>query len=107
MAKKKHNSKRDSEWTEAKRLCRLSQEDVRKAKELGLNPRKLIKNRPNASERWKQPVHLWIRELYARRLEEQTPARHAQPRTSEKTELPILPEQSAKADASGVPYEGS
>jgi hypothetical protein len=49
--------------------------------ELGLNPRKLIKNRPNPSERWKQPVHLWIRELYARREEKQTQKQSRQARS--------------------------
>jgi len=43
MANKK---KRDQDWVEAKRRCQLNQEDIRKAKELGLNPRKLIKNIP-------------------------------------------------------------
>lgn len=31
---------RDDDWAEAKRLCRLSAEDVRMAQALGLNPRK-------------------------------------------------------------------
>jgi hypothetical protein len=43
MAKKQ---KRDQAWVEAKRRCQLNQDDIRKAKELGLNPRKLIKNIP-------------------------------------------------------------
>ena len=39
MAKNKRPSKREVEWAEAKRLCRLSAEDVRKAKErLGWQP---------------------------------------------------------------------
>lgn len=64
---KKHEP--DAEWAEAKRLCRLSAEDVSKAKELGLNPRKLIKNIPSPSQRWKAPVHVWVRELYRERRE--------------------------------------
>ncbi len=37
------------------------------AKELGLNPRSLIKNIPNKSEPWKAPVNAWVREMYAKR----------------------------------------
>lgn len=53
MANKK---KRDEHWSEAKRRCQLNQDDIRKAKELGLNPRKLIKNTPTKSQQWKAPV---------------------------------------------------
>ena len=51
------------------RLCGLSAEDLRKAKQLGLNPRSLIKSRPAKSQRWKAPVQIWIRDLYDRMLE--------------------------------------
>ncbi|MBI4590770.1 MAG: hypothetical protein HY725_18245 [Candidatus Rokubacteria bacterium] len=39
------------------------------AKELGLNPRSLIKNIPSKSQPWKVPVAVWVRELYGRREE--------------------------------------
>ncbi len=58
---------RDNDWAQAKRLCRLSAEDVRMAKALGLNPRKLIKNIPGPKQRWKAPVRDWVRELYRKR----------------------------------------
>jgi len=58
---------REEEWREAKRLCRLSAEEVRMARELGLNPRKLVKNRPSPSQRWKLPIREWVRELYFKR----------------------------------------
>ena len=61
------NRKRDDEWAEAKRLCRLSAGDLRMARELGLNPRKLIKNIPSPRQRWKAPVAEWVRELYRKR----------------------------------------
>lgn len=48
--KKKQTNKRDALWAEAKKRCRLSMEDVRMAKEMGLNPRSLIKNIPSKSE---------------------------------------------------------
>ncbi len=66
--KKKKSPAVDAEWAQAKRLCRLTDEDVRKAKQLGFSPRNLIKNRPSKSQRWKAPVHIWIRELFDRGL---------------------------------------
>lgn len=65
MAKKK--TKRDEQWAEAKRICRLNAETVRMAQELGLNPRNLIKNRPNKAQPWKAPLHVWIRDMYDKR----------------------------------------
>ena len=53
----------DALWQEAKKKCRLNNEDIKIAKELGLNPRSLIKNIPNKSEQWKAPVSVWIREI--------------------------------------------
>lgn len=61
--------RREAEWAEAKRRCRLNAETLRMAKELGLNPRSLIKNIPNKSQPWKAPVAVWIRELYLKREE--------------------------------------
>jgi hypothetical protein len=54
-------------WAEAQRRCRLSDEAVRMAKELGLNPRSLIKNIPSPMQQWKAPVEDWVREIYQRR----------------------------------------
>jgi len=65
MAKKKPKSSgRDADWAEAKRRCRLSQEEIRMAKDLGISPRSLIKNIPSPSQPWKAPVKDWVRELY-------------------------------------------
>jgi hypothetical protein len=50
-------------WQDAKKKCRLSNEDIKIAKELELNPKSLIKNIPNKSEQWKAPVSVWIREI--------------------------------------------
>ena len=66
---KKLQNKKDRLWTEAKRKCRLNTEDVRMAKEMGLNPRSLIKNIPAKTESWKLPVKDWIREMYLKRQE--------------------------------------
>lgn len=77
MAKKKKKApnKKDKLWIEAKRKCRLNQEDIRMAKEMGLNPRSLIKNIPSPSQPWKQPVKAWIREMYAKRREKENQTR--------------------------------
>ncbi|MHC4194342.1 MAG: hypothetical protein ACYSQZ_00020 [Planctomycetota bacterium] len=74
MAKKKKQpkNKKDKLWIEAKRRCRLNEEDIRMAKEMGLNPRSLIKNIPAKSEPWKSPVKDWIRDMYQKRQEKAT-----------------------------------
>ena len=51
-------------WEEAKRKCRLGDEEIRMAKEMGLNPKSLIKNIPNKNEQWKAPVKDWIHDMY-------------------------------------------
>lgn len=37
------------------------------AKEMGLNPRSLIKNIPSTNQKWKAPVEEWIRDIYENR----------------------------------------
>lgn len=59
--------KKETEWEEAKKKCKLNAETIKKAKEMGLNPRSLIKNIPNKNERWKSPVSVWIEEMYKER----------------------------------------
>ena len=65
--KKKPSNKKDLLWAEVKRRCRLNTEDIRIAKEMGLNPRSLIKNIPSKTEQWKSPVKDWIHEMYQKR----------------------------------------
>ena len=57
----------DQLWQEAKKRCRLDDEDIALAKRLGLNPRSLIKNIPSKSEPWKAPVKDWLQEIEAKR----------------------------------------
>ena len=57
----------EASWQEAKKKCRLNYEDIKIAKELGLNPKSLIKNIPNKSEQWKASVSVWIREIQKER----------------------------------------
>jgi hypothetical protein len=47
-------------WQDAKKKCRLNNEDIELAKRLGLNPRSLVKNIPNKSEPWKAPISVWL-----------------------------------------------
>jgi len=86
MAKEKQKDKRDTLWAEAKRRCRLSEEDVRMAKEMGLNPRSLIKNIPSKSEPWKAPVKYWVRDIYRKRQEKVAKRRE---RREEKRDEPV------------------
>lgn len=58
---------REEDWATARRRCRLSAEEVRMARELGLNPRKLSRHVPSPAQRWKLPVGAWVRELYGKR----------------------------------------
>lgn len=57
----------EQQWQEAKKRCRLNDEDIAQAKRLGLNPRSLIKNIPNKSEPWKAPVKGWLQEIEDKR----------------------------------------
>ena len=70
MAKTKH----DLQWAKAKYVCRLNTEDIRMAKELGLSPQSLTKNKRSPSEFWKLPVKDWIGELYEKRFGSKTSA---------------------------------
>ena len=58
------NKKREEEWKEVKKKCKVGDETIRMAKEMGINPRTMIKNIPNKAEKWKAPVDVWIREMY-------------------------------------------
>ena len=59
--------KYDPQWAKSKNVCRLNMEDIRLAKELGISPGSLMKNKPSPSQSWKQPVKEWIHELYGKR----------------------------------------
>jgi len=67
MASRQKLQKREQQWKEAKSKCRLSDEAIRMAKEMGLNPLSLIKNIPTPQQRWKSPVEEWVRDLYEER----------------------------------------
>ena len=68
------NQKDNSAWEEARRRCRLSAEEIRMAKELGFQPKSLIKNIPSPSQLWKAPVSEWVRDLYQKKIGSRKPA---------------------------------
>jgi hypothetical protein len=55
-------------WEEAKKLCRLNQDDIAMAKSLGFQPDALVRARPDPRQKWKLPVKHWIRELHFERF---------------------------------------
>ena len=60
-------------WQDAKKKCRLNNEDIALAKRLGLNPRSLVKNIPSKSEPWKAPVSVWLHEIEAKHQKKAAP----------------------------------
>ena len=65
-------------WQDAKKKCRLNNEDIALAKRLGLNPRSLVKNIPSKSEPWKAPVSVWLHEIEAKRQKQRRRAKAKQ-----------------------------
>jgi hypothetical protein len=62
------------------------------AQALGLNPRKLIKNIPSPSQRWKAPVAEWVRALYRKR-HRSNPVERPRPLRFRRPSLPVPSEQ--------------
>ena len=60
-------NKKEVEWEGAKKKCKLNAETLQMAREMGLNPRSLIKNIPNESQQWKAPVSVWIQNMHEER----------------------------------------
>ena len=54
-------------WEEAKKKCHIGEEEIRMAKEMGLNPKSLVKNIPSKKEMWKASVKDWIHDMYEKR----------------------------------------
>jgi len=104
--KKKSKNKKEELWVEAKRKCRLNGNDIRIAKELGLNPRSLIKNIPSKSEPWKLPVKAWILEMYEKR-QEKTARNKARKERMTAAHSPIVVEQPVEDSATDLDVEES
>jgi hypothetical protein len=95
---------KDQAWAEAARRCRLSPAEVRMAKELGFEPRSLLKNIPSKTEAWKVPVAEWVRDLYEkrqRRTEQRRRRREPQAPGPPGSDAPA-PSRSPSADAADV-----
>ena len=73
------NRQKEAEWNEAKRRCRLTDEEVRMAKDLGFQPRSLIKSIPSRSQGWKAPVNEWVRSLHQEKFGSRKPAAAVSP----------------------------
>lgn len=58
-------------WTKVKKRYRLSNEVIRKAKALGLNPKKLGSIANHKQEPWKAPLPEFIQSLYDKRFSNQ------------------------------------
>lgn len=59
----------EQDWKKAKKLCRLNEEDIRIAREMGLNPKSLMKNIPGKDQQWKEPVRQWLWSIWEDRQE--------------------------------------
>jgi hypothetical protein len=64
---------KEDAWREAMRRCHLNDEEVRMARELGFQPKSLIKNIPSRSQPWKAPVNEWVRSLYEKKIGSRRP----------------------------------
>ena len=100
-------STKPEQWQEAKRRCGLSDEDIRKAIELGMQPQSLIKNIPSPSQRWKAPVREWLRSLHADKFGVRPAAPlGGQPAVSATTQLvapPAIPRPVASPETAKLP----
>ena len=81
-----NKDKKEQLWEEAKTKCRLSNEAISMAKEMGLNPLSLIKNIPSPKQQWKAPVEDWVREIYRERKERSEKRKRQKQTPSEQTQ---------------------
>lgn len=62
------SAEKEAKWEQARKRYHLSQEQVRMAKELGMNPAKLGKIANHKQEPWKAPLPEFIEECYEKRF---------------------------------------
>jgi hypothetical protein len=60
-------------WVEARKRYHLSHAHAQMARELGLNPRKLVKLANHRQEPWKAPLPQFIEHLYLKRFGRERP----------------------------------
>jgi len=106
--KKQPKTKKDRLWIEAKSKCRLNSEDIRIAKEMGLNPLSLIKNIPSKSQQWKSPVKDWIHDMYEKRQKKAAKKKTRKEQTAAtkpETNIKPLPQKVAAYIDEGMAFE--
>jgi hypothetical protein len=96
--------RRAKEWAEAKHRCRLTEEEIQMAKQLGMGPRSLIKNIPAPSQRWKAPVRDWVRDLYRKKFGQKRPVVARSSQASDDVRPPDQRVQEAAAEDDSVPF---
>jgi hypothetical protein len=64
----KGRSHGEEAWRNAKKICRLSRRQVKMARSLGMNPKKLPGLRPSPQQHWKLPVGEFIEACYWKRF---------------------------------------
>lgn len=64
---KKKPGQKNTAWAEAKDKFHLTDEQIRMAKELGFNPKKIGHYADHQQEPWKTPLPEFIEELYQKR----------------------------------------
>jgi hypothetical protein len=65
---KKRRAHDEQAWMNARTICRLTPRQVKLARALGMNPKKLPRLRPSPQQHWKLPVGEFIEELYFKRF---------------------------------------
>lgn len=68
MGEKRHRFRYT--WPEAKEICELDPCDIAMAQRLSIGPNALVRAIPEPMQRWKPPVDMWIREMYAKKFGE-------------------------------------
>jgi len=63
----------NNDWIQAKEKYHLTDDHVRMAKELGMNPRKFGSLANHKQEKWKAPLSEFIKDLYFRRFGREKP----------------------------------
>jgi len=65
-------TKKQKTWDDVKRKCKLDDETIRMAKELGMKPRTVLGSHASRrDEPWKSPVGEWIRDLHEKRFKKE------------------------------------
>jgi hypothetical protein len=106
-------------WFEARQRFRLSHAHIQMARELGLNPRKIVSLATRQQEPWKQPLAEFIAHCYSKRFGRTAPeheqsleevVKHAEGRRSEQRERktnragpPIGPQRSDDGSSEKLP----